>query len=87
MRTLHTHHNLPIRKFIVDAIAATIYWIFIMTPFMLLENPSWLPVKIFVGMNLEQYKSWLTVELMITPVLGVVSVFFIRKFEHYFKKS
>jgi hypothetical protein len=85
MRTLHTHHKLPIRKFIIDAIAATIYWVVVMTPFMLLANPSWLPVRIFVEMNREQYLSWLTIEIIITPILGVLSVYFIRKFERYFR--
>ena len=87
MRIIHTHEKLRTKKFVIQAVAATIYWIIVMTPFMLLKNPSWFPIKIFVGMNSEQYVSWLALEILIIPILGVLSIYFIRKFEKYFKKS
>lgn len=86
MRTLRVQQKMRTRKFILEAVAATIYWIVVLTPFMILSNPSWLPVKIFIGMSREQYMSWLTVEIILIPILGVLSIWFIRKFEQYFKR-
>lgn len=73
-----------VKEFIVYAIAAAIWWILVLTPFMLIPQPLWLPLPIFVGMTLNQYLAWLLVEIIIVPPLGALSVYFIKKFAKIF---
>jgi len=77
-------NKLKVKEFIIYAIAASIWWIVVLTPFMLLPQPKWFPLPIFVGMNFNQYLSWLVVEVIIVPPFGALSVYFIRWFGKFF---
>lgn len=67
-----------LKEFLLLSVAAFIFWTLALTPFMLLPQPSWLPLPIFVGMNWIQYRNWLFIQAIIVPPLGALSAYFFR---------
>lgn len=68
---------MKIKKYLLQALAGFVYWTIGLTPYMIFV----------VRVSASQYWKWVSMQLIISPILSPTSVWFINRFAKIFLKE